>query len=150
MYMHVCMCICVCVCDPNISICSTPCGASQIPFSPSGGGGNLTNQFLSREVTTTTSIEETHDWLIANRYTSHLSLFANYTGTDLLRLSRKDLTELCGAADGIRLYNALRSRTVRTVYVCLEHEKGMLQCVCVCVGSVYQQIGLELSLVPRL
>ena len=121
-------------CDMKLSFSnySTQHVAPQIPFSPSGScsSGNPAEQlFSSSEVTTATSIEETRDWLIANRYTAYLSLFANYTGTDLLRLSRKDLTELCGAADGIRLYNALRSRTVRTVYVCLEHEKGTLHFV---------------------
>ena len=31
-------------------------------------------------------------------------------GADLLRLSRKDLMDLCGPADGIRLYNAIHTR----------------------------------------
>lgn len=55
----------------------------------------------------------------------HLSMFANYSGADLLRLSRHDLVELCGPADGIRLFNALHSQALRTVYVCLETKTGM-------------------------
>lgn len=31
-------------------------------------------------------------------------------GSDLLKLTREDLVQICGAADGIRLYNALKSR----------------------------------------
>ncbi len=31
-------------------------------------------------------------------------------GTDFLRLSRKDLMDICGPADGIRLFNALHSQ----------------------------------------
>lgn len=74
----------------------------------------------------TSSMQETRDWLIKNRFSPFLSLFANYVGADLLRLSRADLVELCGAPDGIRLYNSLRSTVVRTIYVCHEQEKGVL------------------------
>lgn len=31
-------------------------------------------------------------------------------GADILRLSREDLIQICGLANGIRLYNALHSR----------------------------------------
>ena len=43
------------------------------------------------------------------------------TGCDLLRLSRDDLIQICGLADGIRLNNALQSKTLRpklTIYLC--------------------------------
>ena len=33
-------------------------------------------------------------------------------GTDFLRLSRKDLMDICGPADGIRMFNALHSQLV--------------------------------------
>lgn len=130
---------------------STQCGTPNFPFSPSTSSRNPAEQLFSeREVTTTTSIEETRDWLIANRYTAYLSLFANYTGTDLLRLSRKDLTELCGAADGIRLYNALRSRTVRTIYVCLEHEKvyHALSLEALTTSELLERMTAKLNLQP--
>uniref|UniRef100_A0A8D2N9C6 Upstream binding protein 1 n=1 Tax=Zonotrichia albicollis TaxID=44394 RepID=A0A8D2N9C6_ZONAL len=45
------------------------------------------------------------------------------SGADLLKLTREDLVQICGPADGIRLYNALKSRSVRprlTIYVCQE------------------------------
>lgn len=34
------------------------------------------------------------------------------TGSDLLKLTRDDLVQICGPADGIRLFNALKSRCV--------------------------------------
>ncbi|KAG8139396.1 hypothetical protein E2320_002163 [Naja naja] len=45
---------------------------------------------------------------------------------DLLKLTREDLVQICGPADGIRLYNALKSRSVRprlTIYVCQEQSR---------------------------
>uniref|UniRef100_A0A670JYR9 Upstream binding protein 1 n=1 Tax=Podarcis muralis TaxID=64176 RepID=A0A670JYR9_PODMU len=49
-------------------------------------------------------------------------------GADLLKLTREDLVQICGPADGIRLYNALKSRSVRprlTIYVCQEQSRSL-------------------------
>ena len=93
------------------------------------------------------SVEECHQWLTAHHFSSYLSLFARYSGCDLLRLSRKDLMELCGAADGIRLFNALRSRTLMTVYVCMEEQTGIISTIHVSMFVnniiVYQALCLE-------
>lgn len=35
---------------------------------------------------------------------------AHFIGSDLLKLTREDLVQICGPADGIRLYNALKSK----------------------------------------
>ena len=78
------------------------------------------------DITTTSSIDQTRDWLLRNRFSQYLSLFVNYSGMDLLRLSRRDLVDLCGTADGIRLYNALRTQTVRVLYATFGQEKGNL------------------------
>ncbi|XP_029814513.1 alpha-globin transcription factor CP2-like, partial [Manacus vitellinus] len=46
---------------------------------------------------------------------------------DLLKLSRDDVIQICGPADGIRLFNALKGRQVRprlTLYVCQESGQG--------------------------
>ncbi|EFB19927.1 hypothetical protein PANDA_004955, partial [Ailuropoda melanoleuca] len=56
------------------------------------------------------SILETQQWLHQHRFSSYCRLLANFTGTDLLKLTRQDLIQICGAADGIRLCNALRAR----------------------------------------
>lgn len=40
-------------------------------------------------------------------------------GSDLLKLTRDDLVQICGPADGIRLFNALKSRCVSVfVFLC--------------------------------
>lgn len=96
------------------------------------------------------SIEEVHHWLALHQFSSYLTLFASYSGADLLRLNRRDLVELCGPADGIRLFNALRSRTLCTVYVCLEGKTGTHLLVIPTLPpdhcdllSVYQAVSLE-------
>lgn len=71
-------------------------------------------------------MDHAHAWLTTNRFGQFLSLFANYTYQDLLRLSRRDLVDLCGVADGIRLYNALRSHTVKVIYIAMGTEKCVL------------------------
>uniref|UniRef100_A0A668SXL1 Upstream-binding protein 1 n=1 Tax=Oreochromis aureus TaxID=47969 RepID=A0A668SXL1_OREAU len=71
----------------------------------------------------TASIQDTQKWLLKNRFSSYTRLFSNFSGSDLLKLTRDDLVQICGPADGIRLFNALKSRSVRprlTVYVCKE------------------------------
>ncbi|CAK8696132.1 unnamed protein product [Clavelina lepadiformis] len=59
------------------------------------------------------TIIQTQEWLQRNRFGGYLKTFGNFCGSDLLTLSRDDITQICGPADGIRLYNALRSKTVR-------------------------------------
>eukprot|EP00106_Octopus_bimaculoides_P021947 XP_014789389.1 PREDICTED: transcription factor CP2-like [Octopus bimaculoides] len=74
----------------------------------------LTGEATAQDVTT---------WLHQNRFVSYVRLFQNFSGADLLRLSRDDLIQICGLADGIRLNNALQAKCVRprlTIYVCQE------------------------------
>ncbi|XP_074080147.1 transcription factor CP2-like protein 1 isoform X2 [Macrotis lagotis] len=66
------------------------------------------------------SISETQQWLHRHRFSSYCRLLSNFTGADLLQLSRQDLIQICGAADGIRLSNTLKVRPIRprlTLYV---------------------------------
>uniref|UniRef100_A0A3Q2XAD3 Upstream-binding protein 1 n=1 Tax=Haplochromis burtoni TaxID=8153 RepID=A0A3Q2XAD3_HAPBU len=75
------------------------------------------------QLSPTASIQDTQKWLLKNRFSSYTRLFSNFSGSDLLKLTRDDLVQICGPADGIRLFNALKSRSVRprlTVYVCKE------------------------------
>ncbi|KAL3983794.1 large subunit ribosomal protein L23Ae [Sarotherodon galilaeus] len=77
----------------------------------------------SEQLSPTASIQDTQKWLLKNRFSSYTRLFSNFSGSDLLKLTRDDLVQICGPADGIRLFNALKSRSVRprlTVYVCKE------------------------------
>ena len=64
----------------------------------------------SHLLTASSSELEAQKWLADHRFGTFLSLFSSYCGADLLRLSRKDLMDLCGPADGIRLYNTIHSR----------------------------------------
>lgn len=60
-------------------------------------------------------------WLEANRFAGYIKVFSSFSGTDLLRLGREDLIEICGLVDGIRLFNALHARHIRprmTLYMC--------------------------------
>ncbi|KPP56823.1 upstream-binding protein 1-like, partial [Scleropages formosus] len=71
----------------------------------------------------TASTQDTQQWLQKNRFSAYARLFSNFSGSDLLKLSRDDLVQICGPADGIRLFNTLKSRCVRprlTVYVSQE------------------------------
>ncbi|XP_027691723.1 upstream-binding protein 1 [Vombatus ursinus] len=73
------------------------------------------------------TIQEAQQWLLRHRFATYARLFANFSGADLLKLTREDLVQICGPADGIRLYNALKSRTIRprlTIYVCQEQPRS--------------------------
>ncbi|XP_036387585.1 transcription factor CP2-like isoform X1 [Megalops cyprinoides] len=80
----------------------------------------------------TATPQETQQWLLRNRFSSFSRLFTNFSGADLLKLTREDVIQICGPADGIRLFNMLKGRLVRprlTVYVCQEsqHAQGQQQ-----------------------
>uniref|UniRef100_A0A8C1ZP08 Transcription factor CP2 n=1 Tax=Cyprinus carpio TaxID=7962 RepID=A0A8C1ZP08_CYPCA len=65
-------------------------------------------------------------WLHRNRFSPFCRLFSNFSGADLLKLTREDVIQICGPADGIRLFNALKGRVVRprlTIYVCQESQQ---------------------------
>uniref|UniRef100_A0A8C0R689 Transcription factor CP2-like protein 1 n=1 Tax=Canis lupus dingo TaxID=286419 RepID=A0A8C0R689_CANLU len=79
--------------------------------------------FMPQDLNPGASILETQQWLHQHRFSSYCRVLANFTGTDLLKLTRQDLIQICGAADGIRLFNALRARPIRhrlTLYVAQE------------------------------
>uniref|UniRef100_UPI00398EEDC5 transcription factor CP2-like protein 1 n=1 Tax=Pristiophorus japonicus TaxID=55135 RepID=UPI00398EEDC5 len=66
-------------------------------------------------------------WLHRNRFSAFCQLFVNFSGADLLKMSKEDLIQICGPADGIRLFNAIKGRNVRpklTIYVCQELEQN--------------------------
>ena len=113
-----------------LSLCSPQPGPSLLhsssisPLVARLSPGTTTNH--NADLGVMSSIEETHQWLATHHFSAYLSVFASYSGADLLRLSRRDLVELCGPGDGIRLFNALCSRSLRTLYVCLEDKTGQL------------------------
>ncbi|XP_034043186.1 transcription factor CP2-like protein 1 [Thalassophryne amazonica] len=67
------------------------------------------------------SLQDTQQWLHRHRFTPFSRLFSSFTGADLLRMSREDLIQICGPADGIRLFNTMKERCIQprlTIYVC--------------------------------
>ncbi|KAL1422755.1 hypothetical protein MTO96_021730 [Rhipicephalus appendiculatus] len=83
-------------------------------------------QSPSSQLSSEASANETSHWLQQNRFANFTRTFASFSGADLLRLTRDDLIQICGLADGIRLFNALHSKTIRprlTAYVCLPTEQ---------------------------
>ncbi|XP_022255820.1 transcription factor CP2-like protein 1, partial [Limulus polyphemus] len=73
------------------------------------------------------SAEETAQWLKLNRFEKYQCTFSNFCASDIMRLNRDDLIQICGVADGIRLYNALHSRTIRpklTIYVASSNDQA--------------------------
>ncbi|XP_074652120.1 transcription factor CP2-like isoform X2 [Tubulanus polymorphus] len=72
------------------------------------------------------SANQVSEWLHQNRFYNFSRIFQNFSGADLLRLSRDDLIQICGLADGIRLNNALQSKIIRpklSVFVSQEGEQ---------------------------
>ncbi|XP_051631058.1 transcription factor CP2-like [Manacus candei] len=97
-----------------------------------GDGGSPSHQTeppppLSDTLLPTWTPAEAQQWLHRQRFGPFARLFRNFSGADLLKLSRDDVIQICGPADGIRLFNALKGRQVRprlTLYVCQESGQG--------------------------
>lgn len=71
------------------------------------------------------SADETRQWLKENRFDAYIDSLNNFCGTDLLLLSKEDMMRICGLTDGIRLYNALFSKTIRarlSLFICMPGE----------------------------
>ncbi|KAF6313713.1 upstream binding protein 1 [Rhinolophus ferrumequinum] len=92
--------------SPQQSTCSVPDSNSSSPNHQGDGVPQASSEQLQPSATT----QETQQWLLKNRFSSYTRLFSNFSGADLLKLTKEDLVQICGAADGIRLYNSLKSR----------------------------------------
>ncbi|EGW04704.1 Upstream-binding protein 1 [Cricetulus griseus] len=88
------------------STCSVPDSNSSSPNHQGDGVAQASGEQIQPSATT----QETQQWLLKNRFSSYTRLFSNFSGADLLKLTKEDLVQICGAADGIRLYNSLTSR----------------------------------------
>jgi hypothetical protein len=70
----------------------------------------IKSPFLSQGVLVVTATpQQTMTWLQTNQFAAYLHTFASFSGADLMRMSRDDLIQICGLADGIRLFNALHA-----------------------------------------
>uniref|UniRef100_A0A6A7G2M3 Transcription factor CP2-like n=1 Tax=Hirondellea gigas TaxID=1518452 RepID=A0A6A7G2M3_9CRUS len=101
-----------------------PSPADQDSFnSISGGSGGGGNSAVLEGDETAAALQH---WLALHRFSQHAATFANFAATDILRLSRQEMIQICGLADGIRLFNALHAKSLAprlTLYVCAEGER---------------------------
>ncbi|XP_058717223.1 alpha-globin transcription factor CP2 isoform X1 [Poecile atricapillus] len=106
--------------------------SSHSSFSIGDGSGSPSHQPdppvpLADTLLPTWTPQEAQQWLHRNRFSTFSRLFRNFSGADLLKLTREDVIQICGPADGIRLFNTLKGRMVRprlTIYVCQESQHG--------------------------
>ncbi|XP_045210063.1 transcription factor CP2-like [Mercenaria mercenaria] len=121
--------------NKKTNICPPVTPTSQIePMSPYTLMESPSPIDAPHNLTAEAGATEVKSWLQFNRFSQYVNVFQNFSGADLLRLTRDDLIQICGLADGIRLNNALQSRTVRprlTLYMCQEP------------GTVYHAVYLE-------
>lgn len=76
----------------------------------------LPSSFLRADATAA----EAAQWLMTCRFEKYVKTFAHFSGSDILRLTRSDLIQICDLTDGIRLYNSLHCQSLRprsTIYV---------------------------------
>ncbi|XP_025934037.1 alpha-globin transcription factor CP2 [Apteryx mantelli] len=105
--------------------------SSHSSFSIGEGNGSPNHQPeppppIADNLLPTSTPQEAQQWLHRNRFSTFSRLFTNFSGADLLKLTREDVIQICGPADGIRLFNALKGRMVRprlTIYVCQESQQ---------------------------
>ncbi|KAK0134180.1 Transcription factor CP2-like protein 1 [Merluccius polli] len=70
---------------------------------------------------------DTQQWLHQHRFSPFSRLFSSFSGADLLRMNKDDLVQICGPADGIRLFNTIRGRCIQprlTIYVCQQQSRS--------------------------
>lgn len=65
-----------------------------------------------------------------------MNSFVNVSGSDLLKMSREDFIQICGPADGIRLFNAIKGRWAVSL---IEHFQFILKCVQTCAQRGLRQ-----------
>ncbi|KAM8854730.1 transcription factor CP2-like protein 1 isoform 2-T2 [Spinachia spinachia] len=113
---------------PDALTLSTPSPVYQSsPTSCSSTDGNCSpnqsSELLSccDHLLPSSSPQDTQLWLHHHRFSPLSKLFCSFSGADLLRMSREDLIQVCGPADGIRLFNTMKGRCIQprlTLYVC--------------------------------
>ncbi|XP_059826299.1 transcription factor CP2-like protein 1 isoform X1 [Hypanus sabinus] len=110
---------------------SISCNSLPVGFSVYEGNCLPTNQEevlpLSTEyLLPTASNQDVQQWLTRNRFSSFCQLFVNFSGADMLKMSKEDFIQICGPADGIRLFNVIKGRNIRpklTIYLCQSPEQ---------------------------
>ncbi|XP_060944832.1 transcription factor CP2-like protein 1 isoform X2 [Limanda limanda] len=136
------------------SSCSTPspvyhssptsCSMPDGNCSPNQQGELLLSS-CSDHLLPSSSPQDTQDWLQRHRFSSFSRLFTSFLGADLLSLSREDLIQICGPADGIRLFNTMKGRCIQprlTIYVCQQQARNQ-PAIKPVGGDIYHALYLE-------
>ncbi|XP_019910358.1 transcription factor CP2-like protein 1 isoform X2 [Esox lucius] len=165
---------------PNLS--STNSSLSPVchtsPKSCSFNDGNSSPIQQGELILSGCSSDDTLQWLQRHRFSPFCRLFSSFTdqfvsdcgscanvvGADLLKMSREDLIQICGPADGIRLFNTIKGRCIQprlTIYVCQQHARNQpktkpsgevyhaLYLEDLTVGSLSEKIALLYSVTPQ-
>ncbi|KAJ3591589.1 hypothetical protein NHX12_006722, partial [Muraenolepis orangiensis] len=108
-------------CQVKVFKCSpTSCTFTDGNCSPNQQG-ELLLPSCSDHLLPSASPPDTQQWLNQHRFSPFQRLFSSFSGSDLLRMNKDDLVQICGPADGIRLFNTIRGRCIQprlTIYVC--------------------------------
>ncbi|XP_037832024.1 transcription factor CP2-like protein 1 [Kryptolebias marmoratus] len=120
----------------------TPCSFPDGNCSPNQQG-EVFMPGCSDHLLPSSSPQDTQQWLHRHRFAPFSRLFSSFSGADLLRMSREDLIQICGPADGIRLFNTMKRKSVQprlTIYVCQQQSRSQTN---VKPGDVYHALYLE-------
>uniref|UniRef100_A0A3Q4BUF4 Grh/CP2 DB domain-containing protein n=1 Tax=Mola mola TaxID=94237 RepID=A0A3Q4BUF4_MOLML len=99
---------------------------SPWPDAPNLAAHSSSSSTPSPHLLTSSSPQDTQQWLHRHRFSPFSRLFTSFSGADLLRMSREDLIQICGPADGIRLFNTMKGRSIQprlTIYVCQQQAR---------------------------
>ncbi|XP_028847940.1 transcription factor CP2-like protein 1 isoform X2 [Denticeps clupeoides] len=92
--------------------------------------GELLLPGYSDQLVASSSPHDTQQWLHRNRFSPFCRLFASFSGADLLKMCKDDFVQICGPADGIRLFNAIKGRCIQprlTIYVSQQQTRNQHQ-----------------------
>ncbi|XP_036400823.1 transcription factor CP2-like protein 1 [Megalops cyprinoides] len=107
--------------------------------------GELFLPSCSDHLLPTSNPQDTQQWLHRHRFSPFCRLFSSFSGADLLKMSKEDFVQICGPADGIRLFNAIKGRCIQprlTVYVSQQQTRNEQQ-IKPSNGEVYHALYLE-------
>ncbi|KAM3608305.1 uncharacterized protein V6R79_022851 [Siganus canaliculatus] len=123
----------------------TSCRFTDGNCSPPNQPGDLLVAGGSDHLLPSSSPQDTQQWLHRHRFSPFSRLFSSFSGADLLRMSRDDLIQICGPADGIRLFNTMKGRCIQprlTIYVSQQQNRHQPPVKPV-GGDIYQALYLE-------
>ncbi|XP_016142189.1 transcription factor CP2-like protein 1 [Sinocyclocheilus grahami] len=115
--------------------------------------GDLHLPSCSDHLLPSSSMQDTQQWLHGNRFSSFCRLFSGFSGSDLLKMSREDFIQICGPADGIRLFNAIKGRCIQprlTVYVSQLQNRNQLHTKAVVYHALYLEDLTVLELTEKI